>query len=48
MHIVGMDTLLILLSLGSGHHHHRGQDITKLEMIPLLDPVFDNLETKMY
>jgi hypothetical protein len=28
MHLVGMDTLLILLSLGPGHHHARGQDIT--------------------
>jgi hypothetical protein len=28
MHLVGMDTLLILLSLGPGKHHPRGQDIT--------------------
>jgi hypothetical protein len=28
MHCVGMDTLLILLSLGPGYRHHRGQDIT--------------------
>jgi hypothetical protein len=28
MHLVGMDTLLIFLSLGPGHHHPRGQDIT--------------------
>jgi hypothetical protein len=28
MHLVGMDTLLILLSLGPGYHHPRGQDIT--------------------
>jgi hypothetical protein len=28
MHLVGMDTLLILLSLGPGYHHLRGQDIT--------------------
>jgi hypothetical protein len=28
IHLVGMDTLLILLSLGPGHHHPRGQDIT--------------------
>jgi hypothetical protein len=28
MHLVGMDNLLILLSLGPGHHHPRGQDIT--------------------
>jgi hypothetical protein len=27
-HLVGMDTLLILLSLGPGHHHPKGQDIT--------------------
>jgi hypothetical protein len=29
MHLVGMNTLLILLSLGLGYHHPRGQDITK-------------------
>jgi hypothetical protein len=29
MHLVGMNTLLILLSLGPGHHHPRGQDITQ-------------------
>jgi hypothetical protein len=28
MHLIGIDTLLILLSLGPGHHHPRGQDIT--------------------
>jgi hypothetical protein len=28
MHLVGIDTLLILLSLGPGYHHPRGQDIT--------------------
>jgi hypothetical protein len=28
MHLIGMGTLLILLSLGPGHHHPRGQDIT--------------------
>jgi hypothetical protein len=28
MHLVGMDTLLILLSFGPGYHHPRGQDIT--------------------
>jgi hypothetical protein len=28
MHLVGMDTILILLSLGPGYHHPRGQDIT--------------------
>jgi hypothetical protein len=28
MHLVGMDTLSILLSLELGYHHHRGQDIT--------------------
>jgi hypothetical protein len=26
MHLIGMDTLLILLSLGLGYHHPRGQD----------------------
>jgi hypothetical protein len=28
MQLVGIDTLLILLSLGPGNHHPRGQDIT--------------------
>jgi hypothetical protein len=28
MHLIVMDTLLILLSLGPGYHHPRGQDIT--------------------
>jgi hypothetical protein len=28
MHLVGMYTLLILLSLGPGNHHPKGQDIT--------------------
>jgi hypothetical protein len=28
IHLVGMDTLLILLSLGLRNHHSRGQDIT--------------------
>jgi hypothetical protein len=28
MHLVGMDTLLVLLSLGSGYHYPRDQDIT--------------------
>jgi hypothetical protein len=28
MHLVGMDNLLILLSLGPEYHHPRGQDIT--------------------
>jgi hypothetical protein len=27
MHLVGMSTLSILLSLGPGYHHHRGKDI---------------------
>jgi hypothetical protein len=35
MHLVGMDTLLILLSLGPGHHHSKGQDITKSDLIVL-------------
>jgi hypothetical protein len=34
MCLVGMDTLLILLSLGPGHHHHRGQDITPRPSLP--------------
>jgi hypothetical protein len=29
MHLVGMDTLFILLSLGPRYHYPRGQDITK-------------------
>jgi hypothetical protein len=35
MHLVGMDTLLILLSLGPGYHHPKGWDITilVLEMV---------------
>jgi hypothetical protein len=31
IHLVGIDTLLILLSLGPGYHHPRGQDITVLQ-----------------
>jgi hypothetical protein len=31
MHLVGMDTILILLSLGTGNHHPRGQDITPIQ-----------------
>jgi hypothetical protein len=30
MHLIGMDILLILLSLGLGHHHLRAQDITHI------------------
>jgi hypothetical protein len=30
MHLVDMSTLLILLRLGPGYHHPRGQDITPL------------------
>jgi hypothetical protein len=37
MHLVGMITLLILLSLGPGNHHPRGQDITAPPG-PLLPP----------
>jgi hypothetical protein len=33
MHLVGLDTLLILLSLGPGYHHPRGLDITMMLMI---------------
>jgi hypothetical protein len=29
MHLVGMNTLLILLSLGPGYRHPKGQDITQ-------------------
>jgi hypothetical protein len=37
MHLVDMDTLLIILSLGSRYHHPRGQDITST---PLERPTF--------
>jgi hypothetical protein len=37
MHLVGMDTLLILLSLGPGHHHPRGQDITLTHQISIIN-----------
>jgi hypothetical protein len=32
MHLVGMNTLIILLSLGPEHHHPRGQDIAKMDL----------------
>ena len=38
MHLVGMDTLLILLSLGPGYHHPRGQDITIVTPRPIPGP----------
>jgi hypothetical protein len=31
MHLVYISTLLIILSLGLGYYHPRGQDITKEE-----------------
>jgi hypothetical protein len=31
MHLVGMDTILILLSLGLGYHHPRAHDITSID-----------------
>jgi hypothetical protein len=34
MHLVGMNTLLILLSLGPVYHHPRGHDITHREGEP--------------
>jgi hypothetical protein len=37
MHLVAMDTLLILLSLGPGQHHPKGQDITINAYLDLLD-----------
>jgi hypothetical protein len=43
MHLVGMDTLLIILSLGPGHHHPRGQDIT---ILPESSWIFLNLMGK--
>jgi hypothetical protein len=39
MHLVGMDTLSILLSLGLGYHHPRGQDITIHPLIRLASSV---------
>jgi hypothetical protein len=36
MHLVSMDTLLNLLSLGLGYHHHKGQDITLIVLIFIL------------
>jgi hypothetical protein len=35
MHLVGIDTLLILLSLGLGYHHLMGQDITQAKQAEL-------------
>jgi hypothetical protein len=35
MHLVGIDTLLILLSLEPEHHHPKGQDITTEADLPL-------------
>jgi hypothetical protein len=32
MHLVGMNPLIILLSLGPGHHYPRGQDIAKMDL----------------
>jgi hypothetical protein len=34
MHLIGIDTLLILLSFGPEYHHPRGQDITGLRKPP--------------
>jgi hypothetical protein len=34
MHLIDMSTLLILLSLGPGYHHTRGQDITLVKHKP--------------
>jgi hypothetical protein len=40
MHIVGIDTILILLSLGPGLNHPRGQDITVVDLVDhRLEPV---------
>jgi hypothetical protein len=36
MHLVGMVTLLILLSLGSGYHHPRDQGITFINIVLIL------------
>jgi hypothetical protein len=40
MHLIDMSTLLILLSLGSGYRHPRGQDIT---IHPLRRPVYSSI-----
>jgi hypothetical protein len=40
MHLVGMDTLLILLSLGLGYHHPRGHDITPTMLYQTYDASF--------
>jgi hypothetical protein len=42
MHLISMDTLLILLSFGPGYHHPRGQDIT--ETFPILMHVWPEEE----
>jgi hypothetical protein len=55
MHVVGMDTILILLSLGPGYHHPRGQDITRAppihHMLPALRmrgaPIRNHLQIKI-
>jgi hypothetical protein len=40
MHLVGMDTLLVILSLGPGSHHPSGQDITAEERNTKFEPRF--------
>jgi hypothetical protein len=45
MHLIGMDTLLILLSLGPGYHHPRGQDITQFALCKCL---FTNVDVSVF
>jgi hypothetical protein len=47
MHLVGMGTLLILLSFGPGHHHPRGQDITSASLSPPLHWRFPSLSLSL-
>jgi hypothetical protein len=43
MHLVDMSTLLILLGLGRGYHHPRGQDITTSLLLALLGATGDEV-----
>jgi threonine/homoserine efflux transporter RhtA len=43
MHLVVMDTLLILLSLWLGYHHLRGQDITSVQQYQVLPSLTNNI-----
>jgi hypothetical protein len=49
MHLIGMDTLLILLSLGPGYHHLNGQYITIHSLRrPMSSSVNPNPETSPF